>query len=274
MLVEKRVRVKRKTPVKGEEKERGSLAVKKIGLKNETGKDEETGRSWVDDLNLVVDPDMKAQEDMLKDARIIDYQIRDDIREWDLSGVSAEVDREEEKGRFTLDKVKVVGVDGVTEVDYDGTAFYDTDKEIVAEVSEDEMLKIEKNRYLEIKRNRKEYAILCESCGNTLECGKCKGRGKSSIFKRKCKKCRGSGRCPICAGDFMSECPQCRGAISGYATSCKHCGKTFRCPDCFIALPLKATRCIGCRREFKCPVCKGKVYINISDICTKCGKAI
>ena len=274
MLVEKRVRGKGKTPVKGEGKAKGKDAGKNAGTNKAVGKDDEPGRSWVDELSLVVDPDMKAQEDMLRDAKIIDYQINDDIGEWDLSGVSAEVDREEEKGRFYLDKVKVVGVDGVTEVDFDGTMFYDTDKEIVAEVSEDELLKLEKNRYLEIKRNRKEYGILCESCDNSLECRKCRGRGKSRLFKRKCKKCRGAGRCPVCAGDFMLECPQCRGAISGYATSCKHCGKTFRCPDCFIALPLKATRCIGCRREFKCPVCKGKVYVNISDICTKCGKAI
>lgn len=274
MLVEKKVPSKGKTPVKRERKTKGADAGKNAATNKVKGKDSEPERSWVDELSLVVESDIDSQEDMLKGAKIIDYKVMDDIGEWDLSGVSTEVDRKEETGIFTLDRVKVVGVDGVTEVDYDGTMFYDTDKEIVAEVSEDELLKIEKKRYLEIKRNRKEYRILCESCQNTLKCKKCKGRGKSSIFKRECKKCGGSGRCPACAGDFISECPQCKGDISGYATSCKHCGKMFRCPDCFIALPLKATRCIGCRREFNCPICKGKVYVSISEICTKCGKKI
>ncbi len=50
--------------------------------------------------------------------------------------------------------------------------------------------------------------IGCMSCGGSMKCPYCRGKGeKPGIFfkrKRTCKKCNGTGACPFCLGDRKS----------------------------------------------------------------------
>jgi hypothetical protein len=50
--------------------------------------------------------------------------------------------------------------------------------------------------------------IGCISCGGTMRCPYCKGKGEKRgiLFKkiRTCKKCNGTGACPFCLGDRKS----------------------------------------------------------------------
>lgn len=257
-----------KKKAKRQKKPRGE---KKGDEGGETETDEREG-TWLDGDNLVVeDPVAASIVQELKGATYVDFEKKGELGHWDMSAVSSEVDREKETEVISFEGAKVVGIDGISAVDFDGTGSYDRDKDTVDEISEEEFLHIDRRRNDEIKRNRDEYMIYCPSCRNTRQCGKCGGKGKRGILRRKCGECGGVGRCAVCRGDFHMACPQCDEIVSGYSTSCKHCGKMFRCPDCLHTMPLMAARCISCRKEFLCKFCKEKIPVNDYDKCPKCG---
>jgi len=239
---------------------------------DDKGNEDET--SWLDGTHLVVETEFDSTIKDLVDAEIIGFQLKDDVDHWDMSNVVSEVDREKETNFFTLDDVKVVGVDGVHNIDFDGTASYDPEKEKIEEITEEEFLEIERGKYDEVKRNRKEYGIYCPPCRNTLRCAKCSGKGRRGIFRRKCKDCNGTGRCRVCRADFELGCPKCGEVISGYSLSCRFCGRMFRCEKCLEPMALTATKCISCKKEYLCEFCKQKVPVNRYRECPRCGQEL